>query len=1707
VRLHADMIPRHGEVTRGQDKVIDPVAKAISRAYTAVHGGDGIPRLKQAFDPIEKELQQAVAALQQAPNDLGRQQEVTALKARVRHHECPMAFCPTYDPKNPTPDDRQDAKELCHLVPGRPDVLGNYVSAVMPWQRAVADYCWGSRRSMLLQAQTGSGKSVVTAYAIELMQTIDKGQGGYLGLTPEETNIALLLFTKPLMGQGPDEYLNEVYGHLQTRLDPEVVHHLRDGQTSDQHAITNLIKALPGKMTEKGWSDIVSPGRMWFSSFPDKGSPITNDQKWNNYVRSVESAFIVLDEVQACPLSLLLAISSARALATEEWKADPNTFKSSPTTLMLSATPCGGGVLHFANLLRCLDNDDHGNNAELGLEWPGIAEQLASQVVREGFKGSLNIRRLLVAMGLTVRSIVDVGDIVVIAGAAIERYTVMEKRWDPQSGVELAHLQRIRPATNVIQNRRRGGTRRKVGPLSRPAPVVTSTAVWCPALLCLPSGSARSHFDVQVYLRDQELLVIQGANPRMPPGGILCSYCNIVVVPDAPTIWEHTSLSAACLSVIWDAAGDYSKSPMVKRLLDRIHAMPQDAAKKSQQAMYDELQKQLELLITSEGAVGAVGEKIVTKVQQFLQQHHSKAPEPNFVAVTQRFFLGHTALVNLENSYMYPRARFQLSLADQIQPWRVDEPMGLWVAKYFPDCDITAVEADPHYQELATSCFGTQDAWKKYSVSIEIDKTWSLAGLKHFEVFQKKVLPWMPWAICIVFAAMEAANRDGLPLLYYCFLTLKNRKRMLFNAHSSENSVSELLALAGTRSILMDPRPAGSGAESGGAWRQSLRGAIILAQRILIDDSYFKEDSPITQGWFSILNAFYPKMRGVNPRGQGQSVIQSAPLMRFVALALARYQIPAALAPRRLNKSTDKAKYHQEAVTANLAFLEIVLGGATDGIALLKTDRFTDAIMRSHQLGQDFSRFVKGSGQEIALIISAAGGDVGVDYRDFQHMYIMSPPSTDDELTQTLGRVRRLQGLCNGEERMINYQVICDHTTADAETKHRIVGFKSLALPVSASQLMGRGTTGKRMTSGLEEPMTAWDVIERAARIAAPVETAVITTFKDLDFAAHSLDSRDCVAYLRMIMATYSWKRVVESSANDFGVVGPRDLDLGVSGDAKYYEVLAETLDELTGTVLSNALRLGVMSGAFMPDRGTSNYMSLHLLGTQQQGAQHNVTNWIINQAEFQVGPVAANLLLANPIHPIPPLFPLPDEGSVIFSIIVEATETDVVADARVPAAVAQWGDESNQMLRQMTCILRILASGSESGLITPGTEGILCRKVDDNGEFYGDFQRSDTFAGVSGVELDISFQAHRTQNQLIEVAAGRVESESVWFWACIGALQASLSATAMLNALDGVLEADFGVHSREDSIRYMFKLLLQVYSEFMSQYLNNKDLAKMDTQTAYEYFMREMTPTVYAPTENERISRREIVAQLKMSQAVAGVFAEDNRTIIMPCHPGDAVVSIAATQIQVSTEGDELDQQKLHEVFTKTQFINADHRISVWREIQDEEDVFRPVIVGADPENWSSNLTNWALLIAEITSPEAEEAKTQTVEFNKAREEVYAYPVRPDSIPLLPGQVPLMDPFQINLPASMGKQINLQSPMGQQWGTAEDNMGRVYYYNKSTGESRWKPPNVAAPATVGQLKRVDSSDMDFDQMEKHLLNSYKNDQQIQNLYKMDVNS
>jgi len=152
-----------------------------------------------------------------------------------------------------------------------------------------------------------------------------------------------------------------------------------------------------------------------------------------------------------------------------------------------------------------------------------------------------------------------------------------------------------------------------------------------------------------------------------------------------------------------------------------------------------------------------------------------------------------------------------------------------------------------------------------------------------------------------------------------------------------------------------------------------------------------------------------------------------------------------------------------------------------------------------------------------------------------------------------------------------------------------------------------------------------------------------------------------------------------------------------------------------------------------------------------------------------------------------------------------------------------------------------------------------------------------------------------------------------------------------MLEALDSVLDGDFNQPSRQESLCQMFERMMGVYAQKTATYMDNDWYGDMNQEDACDHFISAMREPFKIPAGDERLQRRRLVALMANSPAVAGVFAEDSRTIIMPCHPGEALVSIAATQSQVSTEP--LDTEALHAEFNRTRFVDADHRMAVWRD------------------------------------------------------------------------------------------------------------------------------------------------------------------------------
>ena len=156
--------------------------------------------------------------------------------------------------------------------------------------------------------------------------------------------------------------------------------------------------------------------------------------------------------------------------------------------------------------------------------------------------------------------------------------------------------------------------------------------------------------------------------------------------------------------------------------------------------------------------------------------------------------------------------------------------------------------------------------------------------------------------------------------------------------------------------------------------------------------------------------------------------------MRFVATALCRAQMPTQLASRTWG---DPSRYHEAAKKASLAFANIILGN--NNLDVLRSDLFDKAIVRRAELTQQYGDYADGFGQSIALIVSRAGGAIGIDMKNFSQMFLTSPPKHEGQLTQLLGRIRRLQGALSrrGAPRRLPRGLRPDDTRPPGQGAHR----------------------------------------------------------------------------------------------------------------------------------------------------------------------------------------------------------------------------------------------------------------------------------------------------------------------------------------------------------------------------------------------------------------------------------------------------------------------------------------------------------------------------------------------------------------------------------------------------------------------------------------------------------------------------------------------
>jgi len=717
--------------------------------------------------------------------------------------------------------------------------------------------------------------------------------------------------------------------------------------------------------------------------------------------------------------------------------------------------------------------------------------------------------------------------------------------------------------------------------------------------------------------------------------------------------------------------------------------------------------------------------------------------------------------------------------------------------------------------------------------------------------------------------------------------------------------------------------------------------------------------------WSRMLAAFYPKFEraaeaiGAHGAG-GRWLVSCAAPMRFVACTLARPG--AALCPTKDLSGTAFVAY-AEAARLGTRDLNYILGQnrRPGGVArwvpdnMLRAGLFVGAVANRARLVHEWRAHEAQSAGPLRLVVSPMGGEVGNNYANFTAHAVLYVPSTEDDLEQLLGRIRRLQGLCvdPAAARRVEYLIVCDSI---APPERVVAGaFRSLALPVRASEMVARGGAAGAARSGLREPMTAWDVIAAAAPApgGAAAPDPPTETFAALDFTSRVHRSTDCMRYLRLLASTYGWKRVVKSSIHDFGVVGPRDLDLGVAGDVQYYEALAETLDEDLALVLNNALTVSATFGCFVPDVGESREISLRVLDGGCAGALLGAA------AALHVG-AQSRLILQAAGHAAPAAgpWPRPDETSTIIDFIV-------AGDQR--ARIAGWDDPANLALYQLAYIFRVLADGGPSSIVESAHEGLLCgdpaaRRINPS------------FAGVAGVELNIEYVAEKNEQLLREVASANIDPADVWFPACWRALMASVCATAMLAAVNSVVRAqedELPAGNRPQRTIALRNALFHAYAAEIGQWGIEWLGPQIDPAHAGHHFAQ-CTAEGRFVAQDDR-TRLDCIAMLTDSPRVtAGVYAESNRSIVLPCGRVGADRAAACTQVvgrESTNDLGDLDALIQH-IATETHFADADHQADARREMVAEMDVFRPVILGEDGDEWVDMLDAWAHAVVRVTAP-----------------------------------------------------------------------------------------------------------------------------------------
>jgi hypothetical protein len=408
---------------------------------------------------------------------------------------------------------------------------------------------------------------------------------------------------------------------------------------------------------------------------------------------------------------------------------------------------------------------------------------------------------------------------------------------------------------------------------------------------------------------------------------------------------------------------------------------------------------------------------------------------------------------------------------------------------------------------------------------------------------------------------------------------------------------------------------------------------------------------------------------------------------------------------------------------------------------------------------------------------------------------------------------------------------------------------------------------------------------------------------------------------------------------------------LGAAGDTVYYQCLADTLDTDLGRALGNVLALRRLDPPILLSDKSSEGISLQIL-------YKHVTVWNPNLIDLN----STEQFIIRGVGALNgDVWPQSDEASAVVAFLLGGDDE---------LSSWNWDEISIAAITQLRALMLALRGGASSLLENNHRKCGRVTSAGNSSTFTGKFEDTAEIPNYDpAVEMDANKSMQYDDAMMQRVSQGTVDPQILWLWSARQALEASVVGTQLALRIEEFATMRETGSLADHIVTVMTKVVTITQTSLHAGV--NADAGDMQIIPANRYVDDDVGTTAaqfvsilaselnVQPPDNEFDARARVMHEMATGKVVCAFFCESDDAIRPPCRDnGEYTLQAACTQIREARE----HPTPAESAALIAQWRAGPSRDEAYHELAAEQhNVFAPVIVGANPENWHDRIVRWA--------------------------------------------------------------------------------------------------------------------------------------------------